>query len=103
MTLDWDFVRHAGRTTDPGAVLQRRMCAKCGGPYRSEINTACGHCHTPRADAQAGWRLDRNYLVVQTSRRGHRRAVHGAMAISRGARSSVEPGTDDAPIAVLQA
>lgn len=47
-------------------ILQRRTCAKCGGPYRSEMDSACAHCHTPRADAQTGWRLDRNYLVVQT-------------------------------------
>jgi hypothetical protein len=64
--LDWDFVRPAGAATDPGAVLQRRTRAKCGGPYRSELDSVCGYCHTPRADAQAGWRLDRNYLVVQT-------------------------------------
>jgi hypothetical protein len=64
--LDWDFVRPAGSKTDPGAVLQPRTCAKCGGPYRSEMDTVCAYCHTPRADAQAGWRLDRNYLVVQT-------------------------------------
>ena len=66
--LDWDFVRPAGSRTDPAAVLQRRTCAKCGGPYRSEMDTVCAYCHTPRADAQAGWRLDRNYLVVQTAR-----------------------------------
>jgi hypothetical protein len=66
--LDWDFVRPTGSTTDPGAVLQRRTCAKCGGPYHSEMDTVCGYCHTPRADAQAGWRLDHNYLVVQTGR-----------------------------------
>jgi len=65
--LDWDFVRPAGSATDPGAVLQRRTCAKCGGPYHSEMDTVCGYCHTPRADAQAGWRLDHNYLVVQTA------------------------------------
>lgn len=65
--LDWDFVRPAGAATDPAAVLQRRTCAKCGGPYRSEMDTVCAYCHTPRADAQAGWRLDRNYLVIQSS------------------------------------
>jgi hypothetical protein len=66
--LDWDFVRPAGAATDPGAVLQRRTCAKCGGPYRAELDSVCPYCHTPRADAQAGWRLDRNYLVVRTAR-----------------------------------
>ncbi len=59
------------RVTAPAAlrtgVLQRRTCAKCGGPYHSEMDTVCGYCHTPRADAQAGWRLDHNYLVVQTA------------------------------------
>jgi len=65
--LDWDFVRPAGAATDPEAVLQRRTCAKCGGPYRSEMDTVCAYCHAPRADAQAGWRLDRNYLVIQAS------------------------------------
>ncbi|HTZ27921.1 MAG TPA: hypothetical protein VMC83_28250 [Streptosporangiaceae bacterium] len=65
--LDWDFVRPASTKTDPGAVLQPRTCASCGAPYRSEMDGACAYCHAPRADAQAGWRLDRNYLVVQTS------------------------------------
>jgi predicted lipid-binding transport protein (Tim44 family) len=65
--LDWDFVRRAGSKTDPGAVLQPRTCARCGAPYRSEMDSACAFCHAPRADAQAGWRLDRNYLVVQTA------------------------------------
>jgi hypothetical protein len=32
------------------------------------VDTVCAYCHTPRADAQAGWRLDRNHLVVQTGR-----------------------------------
>jgi hypothetical protein len=32
------------------------------------MDSACAYCHAPRADAQAGWRLDRNYLVVQTGR-----------------------------------
>ena len=66
--LDWDFVRPAGSKTDPEAVLQPRTCASCGAPYRSEADDACAYCHAPRADAQAGWRLDRNYLVVQTAR-----------------------------------
>jgi hypothetical protein len=66
--LDWDFVRPAGSKTDPGAVLQPRTCAACGAPYRSEMDSACAYCHAPRADVQAGWRLDRNYLVVQTGR-----------------------------------
>jgi hypothetical protein len=66
--LDWDFVRPAGSKTDPEAVLQPRTCASCGAPYRSEADDACAYCHAPRADAQAGWRLDRNYLVVQTGR-----------------------------------
>jgi hypothetical protein len=66
--LDWDFVRPAGSKTDPEAVLQPRACASCGASYRSEVDDACAYCHAPRADAQAGWRLDRNYLVVQTGR-----------------------------------
>jgi hypothetical protein len=66
--LDWDFVRPASSKTDPGAVLQPRACARRGAPYRSEVDDACAYCHTPRADAQAGWRLDRSYLVVQTGR-----------------------------------
>jgi hypothetical protein len=66
--LDWDFVRPAGSKTDPGAVLQPRTCARCGAPYRSEMEGACAYCHAPRADAQAGWRLDRNYLVVGAGR-----------------------------------
>ncbi len=66
--LDWDFVRPAGSKTDPEAVLQPRTCASCGAPYRSEVDDACAYCHAPRADAQAGWRLDRNYLVVETGR-----------------------------------
>jgi hypothetical protein len=28
-----------------------------------------GYCHAPRADSQAGWRLDRNYLVVDSGGR----------------------------------
>jgi hypothetical protein len=64
--LDWEFVRPAGRGTDPGAVLLPRTCASCGGPYRSELDDACPYCHAPRADSQAGWRLDRNYLVVDS-------------------------------------
>jgi hypothetical protein len=66
--LDWDFVRPAGSKTDPDAVLQPRTCASCGAAYRSEVDDACAYCHAPRADAQAGWRLDRNYLVVHTGR-----------------------------------
>jgi hypothetical protein len=66
--LDWDFVRPAGSKTDPEAVLQPRACASCGAPFRSEMDGACAYCHAPRADAQAGWRLDRNYLVVQAGR-----------------------------------
>jgi hypothetical protein len=63
---DWDFVRPSGQKTDPEAVMLSRTCAKCGGPFRSDIDDVCPYCHEPRADAQAGWRLDRNYLVVQT-------------------------------------
>jgi hypothetical protein len=66
--LDWDFIRPAGSKTDPAAVLQPRTCASCGAAFRSEVDDACAYCHAPRADAQAGWRLDRNYLVVQTGR-----------------------------------
>jgi hypothetical protein len=67
--LDWEFVRPAGRRTDPGAVLLPRTCARCGGPYRSEFDDACPYCQAPRADSQVGWRLDRNYLVVDSGGR----------------------------------
>jgi len=62
--FDWEFVRPAGQRTDPGSVLLPRTCASCGGPYHSDLDDACRYCHTARADTQAGWRLDRNYLVV---------------------------------------
>ena len=62
--FDWEFVRPAGQRTDPGSVLLPRTCARCGGPYHSDLDDACRYCHTARADTQAGWRLDRNYLVV---------------------------------------
>jgi hypothetical protein len=64
--FDWDFVRPAGQGTDPGAVLLPRTCAGCGGPYRSDLDDACPFCHAARPDTQAGWRLDRMYLVVGT-------------------------------------
>jgi len=64
--FDWDFVRPAGQRTDPGAVLLPRTCADCGGPYRSDLDDACPYCHAGRPDSQAGWRLDRTYLVVGT-------------------------------------
>ena len=64
--FDWDFVRAAGQRTDPGAVLLPRICADCGGPYRSDLDDACPYCHTARPDTQAGWRLDGMYLVVGT-------------------------------------
>jgi hypothetical protein len=64
--FDWDFVRPAGQRTDPGAVLLPRTCADCGGPYRSDLDDACPHCHAARPDTQAGWRLDGMYLVVGT-------------------------------------
>lgn len=62
--LDWEFVRPAGQRTDPGAVLLPRTCPHCGGPYRSDLDAACPHCRAARPDTQAGWRLDRTYLVV---------------------------------------
>jgi hypothetical protein len=62
--FDWEFVRPAGQRTDPGSVMLPRTCARCGGPYHSDLDDACRYCHTARADSQAGWRLDRNYLVV---------------------------------------
>jgi hypothetical protein len=62
--FDWEFVRPAGQRTDPGAVLLPRTCADCGGPYRSDLDDACPFCHAARPDTQAGWRLDRTYLVV---------------------------------------
>ena len=64
--FDWEFVRPAGQRTDPGAVLLPRTCADCGGPYRSDLDDACPFCHAARPDTQAGWRLDRTYLVVGT-------------------------------------
>jgi hypothetical protein len=64
--FDWDFVRPAGQGTDPRAVLLPRTCADCGGPYRSDLDDACPFCHAARPDTQAGWRLDRMYLVVGT-------------------------------------
>jgi hypothetical protein len=64
--FDWEFVRPAGQRTDPGAVLLPRACAGCGGPYRSDLDDACPFCHVARPDTQAGWRLDRTYLVVGT-------------------------------------
>jgi hypothetical protein len=62
--FDWEFVRPAGQRTDPGSVLLPRNCGRCGAPYHSDLDDACRYCHTARADTQAGWRLDRNYLVV---------------------------------------
>jgi hypothetical protein len=62
--FDWEFVRPAGQRTDPASVLLSRTCARCGGPYHSDLDDACRYCHAARADTQAGWRLDRNYLVV---------------------------------------
>jgi predicted lipid-binding transport protein (Tim44 family) len=63
--FDWEFARPAGQRTDPGSVMLPRTCARCGGPYHSDLDDACHYCHTARADSQAGWRLDRNYLVVR--------------------------------------
>ena len=62
--FDWEFVRPAGQRTDPGSVLLPRTCGRCGGPYHSDLDDACRYCHAARADTQAGWRLDRNNLVV---------------------------------------
>jgi hypothetical protein len=67
--FDWDFVRPTDQKTDPGTVLMSPACANCGAPFRSQLEDACAYCHAPRADAQAGWRLDRNYLVVESGRR----------------------------------
>ena len=64
--FDWEFVRPAGQRTDPGAVLLPRTCGDCGSPYRSDLDDACTFCHAARPDTQAGWRLDRTYLVVGT-------------------------------------
>jgi hypothetical protein len=64
--FDWDFVRPAGAKTDRGTVLLSAACASCGAAFRSQIEDACAYCHAPRADAQGGWRLDRNYLVMET-------------------------------------
>jgi hypothetical protein len=62
--FDWDFVRPAGQRTDPRAVLLPRTCGDCGAPYLSDLDDACPYCHAARPDTQAGWRLDRMYLVV---------------------------------------
>jgi hypothetical protein len=62
--FDWEFVRPAGQRTDPGSVMLPRTCARCGGPYHSDLDDVCRYCQTARADSQAGWRLDRNYLIV---------------------------------------
>jgi predicted lipid-binding transport protein (Tim44 family) len=62
--FDWEFVRTAGQRTDPRSVMLPRTCARCGGPYHSDLDDACRYCHTARPDSQASWRLDRNYLVV---------------------------------------
>jgi hypothetical protein len=61
---DWEFVRPAGQQTDTGAVMVPRTCHRCGGPYRSDLDDTCPHCGAARPDTQAGWRLDRTYLVV---------------------------------------
>jgi hypothetical protein len=62
--FDWDFARPAGQRTDPRAVLLPGTCAECGGPYRSDLDDVCPYCQAARPDTQAGWRLDRMYLVV---------------------------------------
>jgi hypothetical protein len=67
--FDWEFVRPAGQRTDSAAVLLPRTCGDCGAPYRSDLDDACPFCHAARPDTQAGWRLDRTYLVVGTSSR----------------------------------
>jgi hypothetical protein len=51
---------------DPAAALLPRICATCGGPYRSDLDDACPHCHTARPDTQAGWRLDHTDLTLDT-------------------------------------
>jgi hypothetical protein len=67
--LDWEFVRPEGQRTDPAAVLLPRTCATCGGPYHSDLDDACPHCRTARPDTQAGWRLDRTDLTLDTKPR----------------------------------
>jgi hypothetical protein len=47
----------------PGAD-QKASDLKCRGQQPEQP----GPCHAPSADAQARWRLDRNYLVVEASR-----------------------------------
>jgi len=61
-TNRWRIRPHEGREPAPGTR------PSSGDASRSEMDSACAYCHAPRADAQAGWRLDRNYLVVQTGR-----------------------------------
>ncbi|HTS96088.1 MAG TPA: hypothetical protein VMI33_05665 [Streptosporangiaceae bacterium] len=65
---DWDFVRPTGQLTDPDAVMLPRTCASCGAPYHSDLDDTCRYCHAGRADSQAGWRLDRTYLVIEPGR-----------------------------------
>jgi hypothetical protein len=45
-----------------GEVLRQEAATTTG---QRALEDACLYCHAPRADAQAGWRLDRNYLVVE--------------------------------------
>ena len=66
ITLDEAEFRHVLEVNVIGTWLVARACASCGAPFRSQLEDACPYCHAPRADAQAGWRLDHNYLVVES-------------------------------------
>jgi hypothetical protein len=54
---DLVFTRPPGTRTDPRAAIANRTCSSCGATYRSELATACAHCHTERPVAWDTWRL----------------------------------------------
>jgi len=60
---DLVFTRQASARTDPRAAIASRTCATCGATYRSELATACEHCHAERPVAWDTWRLADIILV----------------------------------------
>jgi hypothetical protein len=54
---DLVFTRPPGVRTDPRAAIANRTCPGCGSAYRSELATACEHCHAGRPAALDTWRL----------------------------------------------
>jgi hypothetical protein len=54
---DLVFTRPADALTDPRASIANRICPVCGATYRSELATACAHCHAERPVALGTWRL----------------------------------------------